>query len=71
MTKIEDKCHFLVSRLKYENLLAQIREANIWKIRKQKLLGVEIDRILSFDEYVASLCKKGGKKLPVSTGLSN
>ena len=25
----QDKCHFLVSRFKYENLLAQIRKANI------------------------------------------
>ena len=44
---------------------AEIGEAKIWESKKQKLLDVEIDRTLSFDEYVASLCRKGGKKLSV------
>ena len=44
---------------------AQIGEPKIWESKKQKLLDVEIDRTLSFDEYVASLCRKGGKKLSV------
>ena len=34
-------------------------------------LGVEIDRTLSFDEYIASLCRKAGKKLSVLAKLSN
>ena len=39
--------------------------------KKQKLLGVEIDRTLSFDEHIASLCRKAGKKLSVLARLSN
>ena len=39
--------------------------------KKQKLLGVEIDRTLSFDEYIAFLCTKPGKKLSVLGRLSN
>ena len=43
---------------------AQIGEPKIWESKKQKLMGVEIDRTLSFDECVASLYRKTGKKLP-------
>ena len=40
---------------------AQIGEPKIWENKKQKLLGVEIDRILSFDKYLVSFCRKGAK----------
>ena len=43
----------------------------IWESKKQKLLGVEIDKTLIFDEYIASSCKKAGKKLSVLARLSN
>ena len=41
------------------------------KSKKQKLLDVEIDRTLSFDEYIASICRKAGKKKSVLARLSN
>ena len=44
---------------------AQVGEAKIWESKKQKLSGVEIDRTLRFDEYVAYLCRKAGKKISV------
>ena len=40
---------------------AQIGEPKIWESKKQKLLGVEIDRTLSFDKHVVSFCRKDGK----------
>ena len=67
----QDKCHLLVSGFKYENVWAKIGKTKIWESKKQKLLGVEIDRTLSFDEHIASLCRKAGKKLSVSARLSN
>ena len=67
----QEKCHLLVSGFKYENIWAKIGKAKIWESKKQKLLGVEIDRTLSFDEHIASLCKKPGKKLSVLVRLSN
>ena len=67
----QDKCHLLVSRLKYENVWAKIGKTKIWESKKQKLLVVEIDRTLSFDEHIASLCGKAGKKLSVLARLSN
>ena len=39
--------------------------------KKQKLLGVEIDRTSSFDGHIASLCRKAGKKLYALARLSN
>ena len=59
----QDKCHLLVSGFKYENVWAKIGKTKIWESKKQKLLGVEIDRTVSFDEHIASLCRKAGKKL--------
>ena len=50
---------------------AKIGKTKIWDCKKQKLLGVEIDSILSFDEPIASLCRKAGKKLSVLARLSN
>ena len=67
----QDKCLLLVSGFKYENVWAKIGKTKIWESKKQKLLGVEIDRTLSFDEHIASLCRKAGKKLSVLARLSN
>ena len=61
----QDKCHLLVSGFKYENVWAKIGKTNISESKKQKRLGVEIDRTLNLDEYIASLCRKAGKKLSV------
>ena len=51
----QDICHLLVSGFKYENVWAKIGNTTIWESKKQKLLGVEIDRTLSCDEHIASL----------------
>ena len=67
----QDKCHLLVLGFKYKNVWAKIGKTKIWESKKQKLLGVEIDRTLSFDEHIASLCRKAGKKLSVLARLSN
>ena len=42
---------------------AKIGKTKIWESKKQKQLGVEIDKTSSFDEYIASICRKAGKKL--------
>ena len=57
--------------ISYENIWAKNGKTKIWESKKQKLLGVEIDRPLNFDEYIASSCKKAGKKLFVLARLSN
>ena len=47
---------------KFENTWAEIGHAKIWENPKQELLGVVIDRDLSFDGYLSSLFRKAGKK---------
>ena len=47
------------------------REAKIWESKTQKLLGVEIERTLNFDEHVKFLGKKAGRKLSVLSRLSS
>ena len=67
----EDKCHLLVGGYKHESIWAKIGDARIWESNKQKLLGLHIDRTLSFDEHVSNLCKKAGRKLSVLARLSS
>ena len=67
----QDKCDLLVSGFKYENVWAKIAKTKNWESKEQKLLGVEIDRNLSFDKHIPSLCRKAGKKLSVLARLSN
>ena len=67
----EDKCHLLAGRYKHESIWAKIGDARIWESNKQKLLGVHIDRTLSFDKHVSNLCKKAGRKLSVLARLSS
>ena len=50
---------------------AEVGHAKIWESPKQKLLGVTIDRDLSFGGYVSSLCRKAGKKPSALTKLSH
>ena len=48
MKLIQDKCHLLIPGYKHENVWTQIRDEIIWQRNKQKLLGLQIDRILNF-----------------------
>ena len=65
----QDKYHLLVCG--HKHAWDKISETKIWESKKQKLLGVVIDRNLNFDEYVFDLCKKAGRKLSVLARLSN
>ena len=59
----EDKCHILFAGHKYEHVFAKAGESLIWESQREKLLGVHIDRDLSFKYHVTNLCKKAGQKL--------
>ena len=49
----EDKCNFLVDGYKYESIWVKTDAAKIGG----KLVGVEIDKHISFDEHVSNLFK--------------
>ena len=67
----QDKCHLLVSGYKNENLWTNIGNEKILESNKQKLLRLDIDRNLNFNEHASSLCRKAGNKLSVLARLSN
>ena len=56
-----DKCHLLVTR--DTDVTAKIGEFDVKNGREEKLLGVKIDKKLSFENHVSSLCKKASQKL--------
>ena len=65
----QDECHFLLSGRKHEMIWANIGQTKIWESRKQKLLGIIIDRNLCFGEYVLNQCKKAGRKFSALTRI--
>ena len=58
-----EKCHLLVAGHKHEWVWAQIGNEQIWESKEEKLLGVTIDRNLSFENRVANICKRANHKL--------
>ena len=46
-----------------EHLWVKIGDALIWESSKEKLLGVTIDKNLTFNEHVLTLCRKAGRKV--------
>ena len=57
-----DKCHFL-SNGTIESLRVRVRNEKIWKSREQKLLGMTLDKDLSFSPHLDIVCKKVGQKI--------
>ena len=45
------------------NMWAKVGESVIWENKKEKLLGLIIDNKLKFNDHVALLCKKAGRKI--------
>ena len=56
------KCHFLISGNTNEHLWVKIGDALIWESSKEKLLGVTIDKNLTFNEHVLNSLQEGRKK---------
>ena len=65
----EDKCHFLISGNTYEHLWVKVGDVLIWESSKEKLLGVTIDKNLTFTEHVSTICKKAGRKVTALSRL--
>ena len=59
----QEKCRFLLSGNKQNIIWANIGQTKIWESRKQKLLGIIIERNLRLDEYLLNQRKKVGRKL--------
>lgn len=65
-------CHIFVAEYKHDSIWAKIIEAKNLVIQYAKiLLGVQLDRKLSFNEHVSNLCEKFGQKLSALAMLSS
>ena len=58
-----DKWHLLVSGHKYELMIANICDEQIIESNIVKLLGINIDSKLSFNDHFNTICKKALNKL--------
>ena len=59
----QEKCHFIFAGHKHEVVFARAGTSTIWESHCEKLLGVHIDREMSFKYHVTNLCKKANQKL--------
>ena len=58
-----DKCHILISGHKNEVMIGRIGNVNILESHKVKLLGIDIDSNLKFEDYIKNICVKAARKL--------
>ena len=57
-----DKCHILICGHKHEIMIGNIGNATVIESHKVKLLGIDIDSDLKFEDHINSICRKAGKK---------
>ena len=71
LTLNADKCHLIFTGHKHEAMYASIGDELIWEENAVKLLGLIIDRELTFDTYVRTICKIASQKLTAILRLAN
>ena len=64
-----DKCHLLVATNALTSV--NINDFQITNSIEEKLLGINFDRELSFENNISSLCKKASQKLHALTKIVN
>ena len=58
----QGKCHFLTHGTT-EVLWAKVGKEMIWESKAEKLLGVTVDKNLTFNTHLSNLCKKANQKV--------
>ena len=58
----QSKCHFLTCGTP-EYLWVRVGDEKIWESESEKLLGMIVDKKLSFDSHLRTLCKKVNQKV--------
>ena len=58
----QSKCHFLTCGTP-EHLWVRVGDEKIWESQNEKLLGMTVDKQLSFDLHLKTLCKKVNQKV--------
>lgn len=67
----EDKCHFLFAGNTSEHIYANIGNEIIWESSHEKLLGLMIDKKLSFETHLNNICKKASSKVTALSRMMN
>ena len=65
------KCHYLVLGNRSNSNQINLNGTKLASSSFEKLLGILIDRDLSFDKHIRSLCWKAGQKLNALARISN
>ena len=65
------QCHLIVSSYKDELMFATVGDALIWEEISAKLLRINIDLSLTFNDHVKVICKEASQKLRGIARLSN
>ena len=66
-----DKSHLTISGNKHGSLWTDIGNDEIWESSNVKLLGVNTDRDLKFNEHMLNICSKANKKLTILIRMLN
>ena len=66
-----DKCHFMIlGKSSNQDVTVNVGSSVIGNTEEEKLLGVMIDKKLTFETHINKLCKKAGNKLFALSRLS-
>ena len=65
-----DKCHLLITK-QDENIFTVINGINTFAKKSVKLLGINIDNRLTFQDHILDLCKKANLKLHALARISH
>ena len=60
---MKKKCHYIISGHKYEHTWVKLNNKKCWECDNVKLLGIDIDSNLTFNNYVSSVCTKAAENL--------
>ena len=66
----DDKCHLMIFGNKCSKATVTIRSPTIMESEHEKLLGITLDKKLSFRKHIEVLCKKANQKLHALARLS-
>ena len=58
-----DKCNLLVCGNKFERMICKIENFHVIETHLVKLLGINIESELTFNNYMEAVCKKASQKL--------
>ena len=66
----EDKCHLIIFGTREEKVSMHVGEVQMEESDDEKLLGITLDKKLTFKKHVQAICKKASQKLHALTRIS-